>query len=233
MKISDFKGIFKSYTFTIESIENPFGDYYTVKVKVLQGFTWTPGEHGIFKLPGKTIKGKKWRAFSVASNPKEGYILIGTRTGDQVSDFKKALINMKKGEPISVRGPFGWFKLMDDTTPIVMVAGGVGITPIRAIAKTLEKNTSRPVHIVYSSKDFHLFENDLKEVAENTPLINLQKTGGSSETKEALAGLTDQFKNGAYYYVSGSQGFIKSVSNHIKESGVSKKKIISDPFLGY
>ena len=34
--------------FSIESIENPYGDYYTVKLKVDVGLNWIPREYGIF-----------------------------------------------------------------------------------------------------------------------------------------------------------------------------------------
>jgi len=233
MKISDFRGIFRTSELEVESVENPYGDYYTVKIRIPKGYSWIPGEHGIFKLPGKNIQGKKWRAFSVASNPKEGFMLIGTRTGREISSFKSALTGMKKGEKISVRGPFGWFKVMDNKTPIVMIAGGVGITPIRAVAKSLEMEKSRPVHIIYSSKDYYLFGDDFDEMATNNASFHVSKYGSSSETKAAVDKITSQFENGAFYYISGSQAFISSISDQLKSSGVSKKRIINDPFLGY
>ena len=55
MKISDLKGVFKKSEATIELIENPFEDYYIIKLKTALGATWKPGEHGIYRLPEKKI----------------------------------------------------------------------------------------------------------------------------------------------------------------------------------
>ena len=109
--------------------------HYTVKLKNDTGLTWVPGEHGIFTLPSKKIEGRKYRLFSIASIPEEGFILLGTRTGKEISSFKQALLTMKPNEKVALRGPFGWLKIQDETSPIVMFANGVGIALIRALLK--------------------------------------------------------------------------------------------------
>jgi ferredoxin-NADP reductase len=197
------------------------------------GFSWEAGEHGIFKLSNRKVKGKKWRVFSVASVPKEGVMTIGTRTGKDIFSFKKELISMKEGDKVSIRGPFGWFKIQDSTSPMVMVAGGVGITPIRALIKQLEKDSARPVELVYSSSDYHLFDDEIQAVALGNKKITIYKTNSSEETRSALATLVDNYKGEAYYFVSGSQAFIGGIKEQITETGVKGKRVIRDPFIGY
>lgn len=233
MKLTDFKGLFKKATLKVVSIENPEEDYYIVKMSYPKGTTWEPGEHGIFKLPGKEITGKKWRAFSVSSVKEEGYVMIGTRTGDKISSFKQELINMKAGEEVSVIGPFGWFKLQDKSSPIVLTAQGVGITPIRAILKSLEHDQSREVVVIHASKSTHLYGDDLVTIAENNPKINYHKTASKNETQELMASLVKKYQNSAYYYNSGSKAALKENAAYLKEIGVSGKRIIEDPFMGY
>ena len=67
MKLKDFKGIFNKSTFSVISVENKNGDYYQIDMKPEEGTFWNPGDHGIFTIPNKKFKGKKYRAFSVAS----------------------------------------------------------------------------------------------------------------------------------------------------------------------
>lgn len=232
MKLSDFKGLFKKSTLTVESIENTYGDYYLIKLKPKPGTVWLPGEHGIFKLPGVRIEGKKWRAFSVASIPEEGVITIATRTGKEISNFKKSLISMKKGDSVAITGPFGWFKVQDSSSPIVMAAGGVGITPMRSLLKQLEKEKTRPIDLVYASSDYYLFEKEIQAIVARNEQITLHKTLSSTETKSALDALITQYKGDAYYYISGSQKFIAGIKKQIKDQGVKGKRIINDPFLG-
>ncbi len=233
MKLSDFKGLFKKATLTIESVKNPHGDYYEVKMKPEPGLTWNPGEHGIFKLPGRQVDGKKWRAFSVASVPEEGVMVIGTRTGKKISGFKKELISMKKGDKVAVTGPFGWFKVQDSISPMVMIAGGVGITPIRALLKQLEKDSARPVELVYASSDYYLFGDEIEAIAAGNDQIILHKTSGNAETGSAVTELASKHKGKAYYYISGSQPFIGAIKKQIKDKGIKGSRIISDPFMGY
>lgn len=233
MKLSDFKGLFKKSITIVESVENTFEDYYVIKLIAKPGFAWSPGEHGIFTLPGKVIDGRKWRAFSVASIPEEGFVLLGTRTGIKISSFKKELIALKKGDKVAMRGPFGWFKLQDNTSPLVMFAGGVGITPIRALLKALESDKNRTVEVVYSSNKFYMFDEEIEEIIKINPRIILHKTVNTEETKQKIDELAKKYGNKAYYYNSGSFKVVKSIKTQLKGKGVKGKRLIDDWFFGY
>lgn len=166
--------------------------HYTVKLKNDTGLTWVPGEHGIFTLPNKKIEGRKYRLFSVVSIPEEGFILIGTRTGKEISSFKRFLLTMKPNEKVALRGPFGSLKIQDETSPIVMFASGVGITPIRALLKQLEFNTNRPIELVYSLSGYCLFGEEIENIAMNNLMIKLYKMASRKETATKLDGFADQ-----------------------------------------
>ncbi len=233
MKLSDFKGLFKRSIAYIEDIENPFGNYYIIKLKTDKGLTWRAGEHGIFKLIEQPVTGKKWRPFSVASIPEEGYMLIGIKLRDTISSYKKALINMKTGDKVRITGPFGWFTLQDEISPIVLIAGGIGVTPIRALLKDVEKENKREVEVIYTSSDFHLFENDIKTIQEKDAKINLYMLNNKEETQQEIQKAASKYGNNAYYYISGSQKVIKSVKRLLKSQSIKSKRMINDPFFGY
>lgn len=230
-KIKYLKGAFKKTDSEIESIENPFGDYYVIKLKPQSELTWKPGEHGIFKIVDKDIKGKDYRIFSVASIPEEGNLLIGTRIGNEPSSYKKALISMKKGEKIKVTGPFGWFLVKDKVSPMVLFASGVGITPIRGILKQVENEQDRPIEIVYVSNQYYLFEEELEEIRNKNPMIKLHKVKTPNGAQDRLIKLAKKYKNNAYYYISGAPAVLRSISKLLKTKGI--KKIIHDEFDGY
>lgn len=232
MDFKDVKGMVKQRELPIESIENPYGDYYIVKIKNDAGLTWVPGEHGIYTLPNKSIEGRKYRLFSVASIPEEGFLLIGTRTGKDISSFKKNLVNMQPGEKITIRGPFGWMKVKDETSPIVMFASGVGITPFRALLKQLEFDTKRPIEVVYSSSGYYLFGEEIENITQNNSMIHLHKMTSREETTAKLDELAAEYGDAAYYFNSGSPSVLKSVKKRYREKGISKKRIVSDTFFG-
>lgn len=233
MKLADFKGLFKKRSLLIQNISNPSEDYYVVQMKMETPFKWQPGEHGIFKLPGQKVEGKAWRAFSVSTVDSENIVQVAFRTGEKTSSFKQHFIQMKQGDKVEVRGPFGWFKVLDKKSPIVMVANGVGVTPIRALMKSLEHDTSRDVQVVYASSGYHLFGDELTTLSEQNTSMNLIKTQSRQETLDQYSSLAKQYGNQAYYYISGSAKAINSIKEQLTELGVNKKRIINDPFLGY
>ncbi len=216
----------------VESVENPHSDYYEIKL-ACGGMTWKAGEHGLFELPGKAVTGRTARIFSIASVPEEGCVMIGTRTGKEPSSFKSNLIAMKKGEIVTVTEPFGEFVLKDETTPVILFASGVGVTPIRALLKETQNNQNRTVEVVYASPEFYLYDKKITEIADNNPKISLYKTTSRDETTDKVKALAAQYKNTAYYYISGAPIVITSTSEMLQGVGITENRIISDSFMGY
>ncbi|MBI9009508.1 MAG: FAD-dependent oxidoreductase [Tenericutes bacterium] len=233
MKLKDFKGIGKTAMLEFIDAKNVFEDYYEISLQASKGLKWVPGTHAIFSIKDKELKGKKWRAFSIASTAEEGLILLGTRTGKNISNFKKKLINMSKGDLIKMRGPFGWFTLQDQESPLVMIGMGVGITPIRALLKQLDNNTDRKVDLVYSSVDHFMFEDMINETVKRNKSFDVHYVYTIEDTVNAYSELAKKHKNNAYYYISGSQKAIKSVKDTLKKLDIKKSCMIFDPFLGY
>ncbi|MDD3960020.1 MAG: FAD-dependent oxidoreductase [Clostridiaceae bacterium] len=233
MILSDITGVFRKSVATVDSVENPFEDYYLIRLIPAPGVSWTPGEHGIFRLPLRDIKAWNWRPFSVASIPEEGVVLIGTRTGQTASPFKRRFLQLDKGSPVKMNGPFGWFKLKDATSPVVFFAAGVGITPIRALLLSLRADTSRDIEIVYASGGQYLFGEEIEGIVRDNPKMTLYKTTDPESTRTQLAALAAKHDDRAYYFLSAAPGVIRSVRRHLRSSGISRKRIIDDTFRGY
>lgn len=229
----DFKGLKNNNLIEVLEVRNVHEDYYSVKLKINDNMKWRPGEHGIFTMPGKKFKGKKWRAFSVASTVDEGYMLIATRTGKKISAYKRNLTKLKQGDKVNVIGPFGWFIEKDKVSPIVIVAGGVGITPARALLKSLENENMRPIEIIYTSKEYFLFIDELKDIVSKNKMITLYQVASKQEAQEKIAVIVKKHNNLAYYYISGSFDIIKTSRKYLKSFGIKNKRLVHDPFFGY
>lgn len=233
MKSSDFKGIFKKNTLTIESIENPFDDYFVITLNKPEELTWEAGEHGVFTLPGKKVSGQPFRTFSVSSIPEENKVIIATHANEPISNFKKQLFAMSQGDPVKMRGPFGWFKVKDQTSPIVMIATGIGITPIRAIMKNIETEESRPIHLVHSSPTEHLYRETFEEICKKNRDFHPNFTTNKEQTIEKYTALANIHGNDAYYYLSGKLKIIRATRKELKTLGIKGNRIINDPYIGY
>jgi len=232
LKLSDLKGVFNKHDLFVVSIHKQSNGYYTVKLDA-SGIQWRPGEHGIFSLPDRSFSGRKWRAFSIASIPNENEMLLGTSIGIKPSGFKQVLASLEKGDIIRLRGPFGWFVLQDDATPIVMIAGGIGITPVRALLKSVEKTQNRNIHVVHSSKGGHLFGDELVKLSNQNNKIDLHLTNDRAMTQAIIADLVFEYGNKAFYYISGPPKMIKDYRKILKSKSIKNKRIVTDPFVGY
>lgn len=74
------------------------------------------------------------RWLSISSSPTEkGYIEFTKKITD--SEFSKRLKQAKPGDEVTIKYPFGNFTVKEDIKKIAFLSGGIGITPIRSIAK--------------------------------------------------------------------------------------------------
>lgn len=233
MKYTDFNGLFNRVSLTVSSIDNPHDDYYVVKFDYPQDLTWDSGEHGLFTLPGKKVKGRPFRIFSVASSPSEKKLLIATHANEPISSFKRTLFNLSEGDKVDMLGPFGWYKVKDTTSPIVMIAAGIGITPNRALIKQLEHDTQREVFLIYSSRDTHLFKDELESVSTTNPKFHPFYTQNREQTRRTYLKLASTLGNDAIYYIAGTPKTVNDISKRLRKNGISFKRIVFDPYIGY
>ena len=227
------KGIGNKSQARLLSIDNPWGDYYVLKLEPAQGFSWEPGQHLMLSIADNKDLKREFRMLSIASIEEERVLLFATRTGQKASDFKEALLSLEPGSILNLRGGFGWFRVRDDSSPLVIWAGGVGITPVRALVKELAQSQSRPIHILHSSSDFYLFSEEIEELVSTNPSMSFYKLAGRQEVEERLEGLAKTYGNQAYYFVSGSPSLLASVARLLRSQGVAGKRIIDDSMRGY
>ncbi len=95
------------------------------------------------------------RAYSISSSPehRQGFSLDVQRIdGGLVSNF---LHELQPGESIEVTGPFGDMALCaaDLQRPLILVAGGVGLAPLRSMVAQLQKNGfAAPVMLFHGAR---------------------------------------------------------------------------------
>src|SRR3954469_743386 len=147
-------------------------DIYTFLFEKEKDLTWKAGQHGLFNIIHKKIK-NPIRPFTVASAPTENVVRLTMRISDNPSDFKKAMLELKQGMKIKLSGPVGGFYLKDNS-PTLLIAGGIGITPFRAILKQLEaegNGVEQQIHLLYmDSRNSFIYKDELDRIANNTSI---------------------------------------------------------------
>lgn len=77
--------------------------------------------------------------------------------------------HVSKGDVVRLTPPFGVFHIdMKATTPVVLVSGGVGLTPLVSMLKALLKNTDRELIFVHGARNsgVHAMKDRIAAVAE-------------------------------------------------------------------
>ena len=232
MNIHYLKGLCRSSLLEVQTVRHVMDDSYLVYLLKKPDLTWNPGAHGICTLPGVKVKGKPFRAFSIASIPREGIVLLGMRTGKVPSDFKGHLLAMKPGDTVRIRGPFGWFVKRDSHSPMVLIARGVGITPMRALILSADDSRDVPVHLIHRARK-HLFRDRFEALEKNNPLLTLTFPEEDQEFQREISLAVERFSGSAYWYLAASPGEVRRLKHLLRAAGIKRNRIITDPFFGY
>jgi glycine betaine catabolism B len=173
------------------------------------------------------------RYFTIASSPTENGILLACKIPEKPSTFKQTLLRLKKGENAIATGIEGDFTLpADPAKKLVFIAGGIGITPFRSMAKYLiDKEESRDIVLLYAAntKEEFAFE-DVFSQAKNRGLRPVYIPGKIYEHtfKEHVPDWQERL-----FYVSGPQPMVQAMQKTLSALGVKRTRIKHDYFPGY
>jgi ferredoxin-NADP reductase len=184
---------------------------------------------------------KRW--FTLSSPPTEELLSITTKyAGDEdTSSFKRTLFKLKPGTEVHLADPMGDFvlpKLIQ--TPLVFVAGGIGITPFHSILEWLAATgEERPIKLLYGvrSEDEIIFEDTFGR-AGIKPIITVSDPspawGGERGriTAEFILGLEHPSED-TLVYLSGPEPMVQSLARDLHKDGLPKARIVSDEFPNY
>lgn len=116
---------------------------------------FSPGQYMELTIPHRKadFRGSR-RYLSIASAPSEdGPITFAITVPERSSSFKRALLDLEPGAEVRGTGVGGDFALPRDTDePLLLVAGGIGITPFASqLAHAAERGEKRDVVVAYAT----------------------------------------------------------------------------------
>lgn len=189
------------------------------------------GQYMEFTLPGipYNLRGNR-RTFSIASAPDNPQIHIGIKLYEPGSAFKKALRSLPVGGQILGNHIAGDFLLPRDTAaPVVMIAGGIGITPfISMLEQMVLSGKARDVNLYYFVADASevVYKDVLKKARDLGAKIELRPGSGKRLTDAEVATMKD-----SQIYISGPPGLVNAYHAQLQKSGA--KAVHIDYFTGY
>ena len=175
---------------------------------------------------GAAGTGAAGAATDAGSGPR---VAIGMRTPHPGSSFKAALAQLEPGARIAVTQVAGDFLLpRDPAVPLLMVAGGIGITPFASqLASLAAQGEHRDiVLVVVSSNPGEVLYRDTIEAA-GARLVELAP---DQLTPDALRELVPDLAT-RRGYVSGAPSLVAAARTALRRAGV--RRVHTDYFAGY
>lgn len=192
-----------------------------------------PGQYIGLRLE---INGKEERrnySLSAAGNGREYRISVKREPGGVVSN---ALHDMPEGTIVELFAPAGEFTLAPGNKPLVLISGGVGITPTLAMLEQALA-TFRPVHFIHCARNagVHAFRRAVDALAERHTQLQrfycYEEHDGSADAPDAIGRLTEQQladwlpqSRDVDAYILGPKPFMAAVRRQLKAIGVPEQQ---------
>ncbi len=233
--------------FTVQEIKWETPDIFTL-VLVPDGsesmFSFQPGQWVFLHLLKADGSSLARAAFSIATAPEESNAQL--ELGIKVyGSFTKLASQLIPGDRVDLQGPFGVFTLREQVSPLVLFAGGIGVTPFRSMIHSLAaRKAGAEVILFYSNKrveDIAYFD-ELNKIAETWPglrLVYLLTEHAPSKWQGEIGRLNAEilkkhvmdFQQGEFL-MCGPPGFMETVEKLLKEQNVDTKKRLHRELFG-
>lgn len=195
---------------------------------------FAPGQYIGMKLmiDGEEVR----RNYSLSALVQVGRYRISVKreTGGVVSNYLHDRLQV--GDTLELFPPAGEFTLTASEKPLVLISGGVGITPTLSMLEAALA-TRRPIHFIHCARNanVHAFRNWVDELAEQHPQLQRfycyaepDEQGPAADhvgllTEDVLAKWLPQERDVDAYFL-GPKGFMSVVKRQLKALGVPEKQ---------
>lgn len=215
-----------------------------------EGFTFKAGQFIDMTLldPPETDGEGNRRAFSIASSPDEGTLLVvATRMRDTA--FKRVLGAMPTGSRVEIEGPFGNLVLHNNPArAAVFLAGGIGITPFRSILlRATRAHLPHRLFCFYANRrpEDALFLQELEAMRGQNPSYTFVPTmtdmtrshrswqGATGRIDQAMIAKHLKSAVSPMYYLAGPPGMVSALHALLNTMGIDSDDIRTEEFAGY
>lgn len=217
-----------------------------------------PGQHLVFAIPqGDNTYAYRSYSLSASSAERSSYQISVKREvaqqGDAVQPGKASTWlhdHCQRGSQLLIKDPGGKFgAIVSDSTPLVLISSGIGITPFLSMLQSLaDENSQREVRLFHGIRDLgdfafsellqsleqrlpnlsmHVFVSQHDESGAEPPEFNGQITSGRMSV-ELIKGAI-RLETGQYY-VCGKPEFSKQMRDDLLGLGINESDIHCESF---
>ena len=225
----------------VVSLEKLSHDVMEMKIKLPESerLAFRAGQYVEFVLSDKSR-----RAFSIANPPSDDCFLELHMRLVEGGKFTEHVFNkMKEKALVRIEGPLGTFAIRETSNrPIILMAGGTGFAPIKAmVEQLLEQGDSRVLHVYWGARAFtDLYQHELAESWEKQhsalkylPVLSDVDNGDwQGRTGYVHQAVVDDFDSLAEFdvYMAGPPPMIQAARKAFADKGLPDDQVFFDSF---
>jgi predicted ferric reductase len=218
------------------------GRAWTLRLRPVghSGMRFLPGQFAWLTL-GRTPFAIEDHPFSFSSSAEDGESV--SFTIKELGDFTRTVGAVELGTPAYIEGPHGAFSIDRYAgRGCVFVAGGVGITPVMSMLRTLaDRGDTRPQLLVYGARavDDITFREEVETLRKRLDLRVVYVLSEAPPdwhgargriTTRLLAGLLPENSAEYLYFVCGPPPMMDAVERSLRQAGVPWPSIYTERF---
>ncbi|HYQ03898.1 MAG TPA: 2Fe-2S iron-sulfur cluster-binding protein [Polyangiaceae bacterium] len=215
-------------------------DIRGLTLEIVRGgpYGFSAGQHARLKFG----PGIPERSYSMANVPEESLLEFHVRLVPHGQASGYVFSNVRVGAELTVSGPLGNAYLRDNHDgPILAVAGGSGMAPIKSIIETaLRRDPNRHIDCYFGVRDERdvYLEERLLDLTHRHPNLHLQivlsqpNAATTRRTGTVTEALTRDFTvlSGFKAYVAGPPAMVETVQRELTTKGMATRDIHADAF---
>jgi vanillate O-demethylase ferredoxin subunit len=173
------------------------------------------------------------RQYSLCNDPTESHrYVIGVLNDAASRGGSRAMHALQEGDLLQISAPRNHFPLAHAVRHSVLIAGGIGITPILCMAERLAQvDESFELHYLARSRDRMAFVDRIRRGA-ISPRASFHFDDGPPEQKLDLAALLAAPPADVHLYVCGPKGLMDAVLDAARRSGWPPAQLHCEFFAG-
>ena len=213
-----------------------------------------PGQYLTFRFSIPGVNKPVIRCYSISDSPHTDHYRVSVkRIGSSAPDSVPGLVSsyfhdqLKPGSTVDVKAPAGQFFLdMRRISPVVLIAGGIGITPLLSMLNTIiESGSQREVWFFYGvqNSQFHIKKDYLRQLASEHKFIRLHICYSHPKEEDVQGQDYDHAErvsidllkrllpsNNFEYYVCGPATMMEAIIAGLEDWGVPTTRIHFEAF---
>jgi ferredoxin-NADP reductase len=231
-------------TWVVATVEEVVDETPRVRTIVLDVPDW-PGHRAGQHLDVRLTAEDGYRAereYSIASAPGEPVAITVERLEDgEVSPYLTE--ELRAGDGLELRGPIGGYFVWDpsDGGPLLLVAGGSGVVPLRAMLRHRQRSGSDlPVRLLYSSRTLEdvIYRRELDVLGDGIDVVYTLTREQSSDwtgyarrvDAELLTEVAWPADGDPRAFVCGPTSFVETVATGLVELGYPPRRVKTERF---